>query len=353
MVRRILAMAILGVAILPAAAAADGGIGTMAAPAGVTVSGSAYRYVAIQPALAGASTPPTLIERIALDGGKVDRWWSLREQYFVPAVAYDGSGGGLSADGRTLVLAKLPSPRDYPPQRSRFAVLDTAAQRRGPSRSGHGRPRPAVSRFSLPGFYSFDAISPNGETVYLIHYLQSRGPISYEVRAFDVARGRLLPEPIVDPEEADERMQGLPVTRAMSPDGRWAYTLYQGSGNGPFLHALDTVRGRAVCVDLPQLAGRRDLFGAGLRVDRAGRRLAVLSASTFARRPLDLPHAEPLLTIDTGSFAVHVPAPAAEPGGGTVPWLPIGIAAAALAAALAWIIARRERLGGRRPLEQR
>jgi hypothetical protein len=346
-----LAIAMLALAGLPAAAVADGGIGTMAAPAGVTIAGSPSRYVAIQPSVPG--TPPlTLIERIDVDGGKVDRWWYLRGQYYVPAVAYDGTGGGLSANGGTLVLTQLP--RRYPPRQTRFAVLDTDLQLRHPRHaSAHQRPRHAISRFSLPGSYSFDAISPNGETVYLIHYLPSRGRIAYEVRAFDVPRGRLLPHPIVDPEEAGERMQGLPVTRAMSPDGRWAYTLYDGNGNDPFVHALDTVRGRAVCVDLPQLAGRKDLFGAGLRVDRSGRELAVLSAATFARRPLDLRHAKPLLMIDTDSFAVHAPAPAAESGGGTVPWLPIGIAAAALAAALVWIVARRERLGGQRPLEQR
>jgi hypothetical protein len=348
--RKFLAIAFLVAACTPAAAAADGGIGAMAAPGGVSASGSPYRYVALQPRVAGAPVPPTVIERIAVDGGKIDRWWSLKGQYYVPAVAYDGSGGGLSADGGTLLLTELP--HRFPPQRSGFAVLDTNLQLRHPLRPGERRPKHAVTRFSLPGSYSFDAISPNGETVYLVHYLLSRGPVAYEVRAFDLADGRLLPEPIVDPEEAGEKMQGLPVTRAMSPDGRWAYTLYDGNGGEPFLHALDTVRGRAVCVDLPQLEGRKDLFGSALRIDAAGEELAVLSRATFARRPLDLRHAQPLLTIDTGSFEVQRPSVAAEPRNDSLPWLPIGIAAAALAAALLWIVSRRQRLAGRRPLEQ-
>jgi hypothetical protein len=348
--KRIVGMAMLALAAFPVAAHGDGGMGTMAAPAGVIGGGSPYRYVAIQPRLGGA---PTLVERIDVDGGKVDRWWYLRGRYVVPAVAYDGTGGGLSADGRTLVLTQLPAPRRYPQKWSRFAVLDTALQLRHPSRSGERRPRHAISRFSLRGVYSFDAISPDGETIYLIHYLPSRGPIAYEVRAFDLSTGRLLPDPIVDPEEAGERMQGLPITRAMSPDGRWAYTLYDGNGKEPFLHALDTVRGRAVCLDLPQLEGRRDLFGFGLRVGGSGRELTVLSAATSARRPPDIGHAEPLLRVDTRSFVVHRALPVAvKSGGGTAPWVPIGIAAAALAAALVWFVARRDRIAGSRPLGQ-
>lgn len=347
MVKRLLAIASLAIAVYPVAAdAASGkGVGLTGAPAGVTVTGSPYRYLAID---ANVAEAPTLVERIILDGGKVDRWWYLRGRYFVPAVAYDGTGGGLSADGRTLVLTELP--RRYPPKRSRFAVLDTALQLRHPPRSGERRPRHAVSRFSLPGFYSFDAISPDGARLYLIQYLPSRGAADYEVRAFDLTSGRLLPDPVVDPEEAGEQMGGLPITRAMSPDGRWAYTLYDGNGKkDPFLHALDTVRGRAVCVDLPQLTDRRNLFLLNLSLDRGGRRLVVRSGSAVPGRP----QSPPLLSIDTRAFAVHRPVPVAEASSASsVPWLPIGIAAAALAAALIWLLVRRERMADRRPLEQ-
>jgi hypothetical protein len=346
MVKRLLAIAVLALACWPVAAGEAGGkgAGTIAAPSGVTSPGSPYRYVAIHPGVAGA---PTLVERTTLDGGNVDRWWYLRGHYYVPAVAYDGSGGGLSADGGTLVLTRFT--RSYPPRRSRFAVLDTDTYLRHPVRPGEQRPRHAISRFSLPGFYSFDAISPDGEKLYLIHYLSSRGPADYEVRAFDVPSARLLPDPVVDPTEAGERMRGLPITRAMSPDGRWAYTLYDGNGKEPFLHALDTVRGSAVCVDLPQLERRRNLFLLKLGLDRGGRRLVVSSDSAVQGRP----QSPPLLIIDTRTFAVHRPAPVAEASSASsVPWLPIGIAAAGLAAALIWLLVRRERMADRRALEQ-
>ena len=54
-----------------------------------------------------------------------------------------------------------------------------------------------------------------------------------------------LPTPIVDKSEPDERMAGLPITRQTTADGRWAYTLYDGAGKEPFVHALDTVNGEA------------------------------------------------------------------------------------------------------------
>ena len=73
-----------------------------------------------------------------------------------------------------------------------------------------------------------------------MHYL-SPDPhaLHYEIRAYDLAAGRMLPQPIVDPREPDEKMQGLAITRAVEPGRRWAYTLYTGAES--FVHALDTV----------------------------------------------------------------------------------------------------------------
>ena len=47
----------------------------------------------------------------------------------------------------------------------------------------------------------------------------------------------------------DEKMGGLPLSRTMSADGRWAYTLYTG-GEETFVHALDTLKGQARCIDV-------------------------------------------------------------------------------------------------------
>lgn len=363
MTKRLLLTVVLGLIACGAAsdAAAGKGVGTMAAPEGVTVPGIDHRYIAISPRIPRKITVVAHIER---DGGHLGRSWYLRGSYFVPAVAYDFSAGGLSADGRTLVLTRLS--HSYPPGTSRFAILDTqrSFEWRGPGRPP--RFRNFFDYVNLRGDFSFDAISPDGSTLYLIQrYLPPSSGGSYithyKVRAYDLERGRLLPRPIVDPEEPDERMAGLPVTRATSPDGRWAYTLYDGDGHEPFIHALDTVGRRAVCIDLPQLEGRKfegrklNVFNLRLRLGEGGSRLTVMSAPPPPRRlpplskgrPVSSPVPHPLLVVDTRSFEVEGPVALAGSAGGDLPWLPLGIAAVALLFGIAWQAGRR-----RKPLER-
>ena len=81
-------------------------------------------------------------------------------------------------------------------------------------------------------------------------------------------------------------MAGQPVAREMSPDGRWAYTLY-GGGEETFIHALDTEGETAVCIDLEDIAPARHLparpgGGPGDRreLDRARARRARWRTST-------------------------------------------------------------------------
>lgn len=279
----------LAMALLPATARADGFGLVGAAP---SLDAPPYRYVALSP---HTRQPLTVVERIDMRDATIDRWWYLRGTYYVPAVSYDGSPGGLSADGK-LVLSTLP--QGYPPKRTRFAILDTRLFLRHPHRAKDS-PRHAIARFSLRGAYSFDAISPDGSLIYLIHNFfdrQRRG--RYEVRVLETATGRLQRRPIVDPEEPDERMQGSPVSRVAGPDGRWAYTLYTGSEE-TFLHALDTVRRRAVCVDLPQFEDLREPFQLRLQLAEGGH--AILVSSRDRR---DAP-VSPLLEIDTGTFEVR------------------------------------------------
>ncbi|MDX6603323.1 MAG: hypothetical protein QOF13_2525 [Solirubrobacterales bacterium] len=317
----------------------------MAARNGVTVNGSPYRYVAIS-----LHTRPklTAVERIDRRDGRIDRWWQLGGDYGVPAVAYDGAGGGLSADGGTLVLSDfaIGNPSVYPPRTTRLAILDTNLRPQRHWRAGQLHSRHAITSVELRGHFAFDAISPDGSTIYLIHHFPNvSGPSyvsHYEVRAYDVESGRLLPEPIVDPDEPDEHMEGLPITRAMSPAGRWAYTLYDGNGKEPFVHALDTVAGRAVCVDLPQLTHlpRRFYYLLQLQTSGGGRQLVVLR-----RRPGPKPTSA-LLNVDTRSFEVRRPAPVATTSSGIGAWPPIVALSAVALLLLAWIGKRHRRTDG-------
>jgi hypothetical protein len=263
--------------------------------AGVVSSDGASRFVTL-----AVGAGHTVIQRLNLQTGEVARYRMLPGQWSIPAVAYDGTGSGLSSDGRTLVVirnrTRFPQPRTY------LAVVD-------PVRLRIERP------LTLRGDFSFDAISPDGSTIYLINYLSSRDPTKYAVRAFDLARGELLPDAIVDPHEPGEKMGGLPITRAMSPDGRWAYTLYAGSDH-PFVHALDTSGRTARCIDVDALAARQDLFSVRMKMAPGGGRLTISSKA-----------GKPLALLDTRTFRVSDPArgptaaKAAAPGRDGRPWL--------------------------------
>lgn len=198
--------------------------------AGVGERGADVRFVTFD---AGRFT---IVAAIRVRDGRVVRSWTLRGFFGVPLVAYDGTTGGLSGDGRSLVLSSYgPLPGDA--GTTQFAVLDARSL----------TPRRVVA---LPGSWSYDAISPDGRLVYLVEHLAAGANPRYRVRVFDLAVGRLAPKPIVDRRAEEAVMRGQPVTRATSRDGRWAYTLYARRGQAPFVHALDTVGRDAVCIDL-------------------------------------------------------------------------------------------------------
>jgi hypothetical protein len=223
--------------------------------------------------LASAHHGVTTVRRVVWRTGATTTSRTFRGEYAVPAVAMDGSADGLSADGQSLAL--IHPQRTFPQARTHLAILDASLVR-------------VRHRLDLDGDFSFDAISPDGQRIYLIHYLSGRDPTRYEVREYDAASGRLLQRPIVDPDEHGEQMRGYPMTRATSPDGRWDYTLYDGGGNAPFIHALDTVRGRAVCID-----GLTALRGTNLSRDHLA-----LTADAHQLWVLDR-RAAPIAAIDT------------------------------------------------------
>ena len=313
---------------------------------GVVDAGGGIRYLAL-----GAGKG-TLVVKIEQDGGRMLRSRLLASAYAVPLVAFDGSAGGLSADGGTLALIR---PRlQFPRKRTGFAVLDT------------GRLR-LHEEFTLRGDFSFDAVSPDGRWLYLIQYLSPSDPNRYAVRLYDVVAGRLEPRPIVDPDEATEPMRGYPITRATSPDGRWAYTLYDGAGEHPFVHALDTVGRTAVCIDLDDLAGRGDLYdlrldvaddGSAFEVQAGEDALFVVDTRTFeVAEPSETPTAgAPDSAPPPEAPAVAASAePEASPGRrsgqqGGVPWALVGAGAGAALAlgAVGAATVRRRRVGSAR-----
>jgi hypothetical protein len=300
MALKILALLLL----LPAAAAADGlpVSGLDVGPEGVALPAGEHRYVTL------LSRGHTVVAKVESDGGAVARSRTLPGDFSVPAVALDRSTSGLSADGRTLVLIR---PRaGFPRRETTFAVLDA-------------RGLALRDTVRLRGDFSFDALSPDGRRIYLVEYTSPRDPTRYAVRAYDLRAGRLLPDPIVDPREPDERMAGWPVTRLTSADGRWAYTLYAGNDH-PFIHALDTQEATAACIDLHALSGYPGLMELRLALDPSGGRLSVAGERrTWA-------------VVDTKTFAVSgppaSPRPQAGDDDGGLPAIPLALAALVLLA---------------------
>jgi hypothetical protein len=222
---------LLAVALLAAPAAAADGPGPLAQQLGdgaLSPNGE-VRYTAL-PAL---TADTTVLVSTATRSGRVLMTAEIPGSWGIPTLNGAGPALGLSHDGRRLVLAE---PSQAVP--SKFVLYD-----------------PRTMRFAggvvLKGSYTFDALSPDASRMYLIQHFSTQDLSRYVVRAYDLEHDRLLPGRIADRTQKGWVMQGYPVARTTSSDGRMAYTLYDNPGGYPFVHALDTVAGVAHCVGLP------------------------------------------------------------------------------------------------------
>jgi hypothetical protein len=282
------------------ALAAGGPVPPVQGGDGIGVPGGTSRLIA------SPAGRDTLVRRVTAGSGHVQATLRLPGHYGIPDADYHGTLTGLSADGRTLILAQRFGAA--PVGTTRLIVLDTRRMR-------------IERRIVLPGWSTVDAISPDGRWIYLIHY-SSSNPANYEVLAYDLSAGRLLSKPIVDPHDRGEQMTGIPFRRVMSPDRRWAYTLYARPSGVPFVHALNTAGLRAVCIDLPSLESMdigAATFSLGpgastLEVKIAGFVAATISTRTFAVRA-----GRPVSANRPAPPPRHA-APPADGGGSTLPW---------------------------------
>ncbi len=166
------------------------------------------------------------------DAITIDGAWRL------PTFASDPLPIGVSAGRSTIVLVEDGVKAGA--KTTRFAVL--------------GSPFAKAPRIvEIPGAFTYDAVSPDGSTIYVIEHLAAPPEGHYQVRAVDVASGVLKDGVIVDKTNVGEAMAGWPVAQLRREDGL-VLTLYRGAEH-PFIHALDTVHGFAVCIDLPATPG--------------------------------------------------------------------------------------------------
>ncbi len=262
---RIMRGATLGAALAAAAALAGTAFGVGPWPGlaqAVRAPAENVRYTA------RTTAGTTAIEAIV--GGRVVRTLTLNGAWGIPAVTSTGLAGGLSPDGRLLVLGQPPTYeglRDH----SRFVVLST-------------RTLAVSARVVLPGEFGFDAISPDRGTLYLIQHISTSDLVRYVVRGYDLRAHRLLRGVIADKRLAGEQMRGYPIARATSGRGAWVYTLYaRGTGvERPFVHALYAAGRTAFCIDLPSWKRGTNIWNARLRL--AGTELLVRAGGATVAR---------------------------------------------------------------------
>lgn len=305
-----LAAAVAALVFVPTALADGGPFLVTQGGQGVATRDDAFHYVAVP---AGAHS--TLLEKLEVANGQVNFWIPLEGSWGIPTLGTNSLlGQGLSWSGRTLVLT---APPGYSSP-SRFMLVDLKRLR-------------AVRTITLHGFFSFDALSPDGSRMYLIQYTHgSSGNLThYVVREYDLRKNRLLPGKIAarDEDENEPTMAGYPVTRTTSTGGRWVYTLYQKPSGMPFIHALNTVAGVAHCIDLPWSKANNGVYNLVLALRDHDRTLAVNWRS-----------GRPLLTVAVGSWEISA-------AGSGFPWAWLGAAIGGMLTLLAVgaLILRRRR----------
>lgn len=269
-----LALALVPLALAAGSARAGGGEmlpGVVAGAPGALDAAGALRYEA------RPGRGSTGVVAVRVRDGRVVRRTTIPGTFGIARVAFDGTTEGVSFDGKTLVLADARRGTAT----SKFAVLDTAPLR-------------LRKTIELKGVWAYDALSPDGRILYAIRYdLRAAGGPRYTVRAVSLATGRQLGGVIVDKTNPSAVMTGSPWSRKLGLDGSWAYTLYAEAESTGFVHALDTMQQRAVCIDLPWRSAT--LTRVRLSLADEGRTL-VLSRGRDGR----------IATIDTSTFRLRI-----------------------------------------------
>ena len=164
--------------------------------------------------------------------GTVLRTLQLPGTYELPAATLGGAPGGLSQNGRFLVVQTAGQSTS-----SHMLLIDTQLL-------------DVAKRIDLNGRFDFDAVNNTGQSVYVLEYPNAADSY-YHVRVYEVLAGQLGPYTVVDKGGPNEIMTGVRLSGVFSPDGQWLYSLYARADKGAFVHALNLNNPWAFCLDLP------------------------------------------------------------------------------------------------------
>lgn len=223
--------------------------------------------------------------------GAVRHTLRLPGAFELPPATISGLPGGLSPDGRWLVLQSLDNTADALPSATHLLLVDTSYKN-------------AAKQFDLNGYFQFDAVSNDGRRIYLIEYLSSN---SYYVRDLNVGSGQLDPTIIVDKSDGNAAMAGLRLSGVPSRDGQWLYSVYIREHQGGFIHALNLLGNIAICIDLPGsgYASSEAGFHWSLALSADGSHLFAANGAMGVVADLDTSNGAPALTR-----TVHIATPA-------------------------------------------
>lgn len=155
--------------------------------------------------------------------------------YVLPQLSFGGPTGGLSPNGQWLALTGHGQTSSGQPVTSFLVGPTSLAQ--------------PFTEIHLIGQYEFDALTDDGQSLYLIEALPEQG--HYHVRLFDVPSHILRPQVVVDKSESTESMAGIRGDSLAQPAGDYVFTIYARTDNVPFIHALPLGMPFAYCIDLP------------------------------------------------------------------------------------------------------
>jgi len=149
--------------------------------------------------------------------------------YRLPAATANGVPGGLSPNGMWLVVESIDS------SQSHILIVNTTTST-------------VRRKIDLDGYFQFDAISNDGDRLYLIQHLNGR---EYYVRLYDVIGDRLDENIVVDKSDGNQAMAGTRLSGIATPDGHMLFSMYVREHESPFIHALSLDGPFAFCLDLP------------------------------------------------------------------------------------------------------
>ena len=216
----------------------------------------------------------------------------LGGDYQLPAATNDGLPGGTSPAGYWLVV------QSHDSTTTRMLVIDATRFK-------------VADRIQLTGRFNFDAISDDGQRLYLIQYLNGK---EYYVRQFDIATNSLDANIVVDKSDGNQAMAGLRLSGIAAPDGSMLFSMYVREQESPFIHALNLSGPFAFCLDLP---------GSGysqwsMAMTRDGSRLYAVSRATGVVAELDTSNQYSPQLITTAHVATGASASAVSSDGKTL-----------------------------------